>query len=189
LKEFLIFIIARLLQQRKYAHPLKMAGDKEWTLLVYKHRSILFIDGTRTSAEWLNNFKKNGWEKSAKEIKAAYEKKWILGPPDYIVGFSRGGPIALYLGSIWEVPKVICISSPKASKNQLLLNGIPLFIELENDLVSWIPPFFTKPSPYLMLKVPGWRHGIVKMLDIPDWKIKLIENALAWDIPDDASIE
>jgi hypothetical protein len=179
-REFLIFCAIKLAQKRVYEAQDLLYQKGEWALFEYKGYKVLIIDGTRSCKEWASNFRKGGWVEATEKLEADYIEECGTDFPDYIVGYSRGAVLGLMLAEKWR-KKCLCFSSPKVSWSQLKLAQIPLFLELERDIVAWIPPLYVRPTPLILLKVRGWKHSVIKIEEIPDWKLKLLEKS--WGFP------
>lgn len=183
IRNLLLWATDKLSRRRRYLpQDLVLAKGEEWALFKYQNSRVLIIDGTRSLREWLNNLSANGWRQSSKQIANAIALEWDLMPPDIIVGFSRGGVLALMLAELWGVKKVICISTPKSAAKQLFLTAVPLYVEHEFDIVTQIPPTFVTPSPNVCLLLPGIGHGLVDIDKIPSYKTDLLDELLEWEI-------
>jgi hypothetical protein len=180
MRQFLIFASQHLIEGREISPKRVLAKKDEWMLTSFMGRKILIITGTRGVWEWASNIFQGGWERSAKEIKSEYEQYHPFGKPDYIIGYSRGGVLGLYLAEAWDC-RCVAFSCPRVSAKNLDLRYVPLFIEASHDIIAMIPPWYLKPIPHVVLQVPGWKHSVAKVEKIPIHQIEQVASMLRWD--------
>jgi len=180
-RNFLVFCSEVLIEPGwKHSDIVCLEGE-EWFLIRYYDQRVMVIRGTKGLREWGSNFRQGGWQARANNIREDYESQWPWGPPDFIVGHSRGGVLGLYLGSYWKT-KVVAFSCPRVSKQVLDMAHVPLLIEATMDLVAFVPPWFIKPVPHVLIQIPGCRHSVARMEKIPDAYLEKVAALLHWNV-------
>ena len=116
---------------------------------------ILVFYGTRSLSEWYENWQfkivnRDGfpakWFDKAVETYLTLTKLSIT--PKYVIGYSRGGAIALIYSFYFRIAAV-AISPPKVSSRVRYWAIKPVIIGSLNDPIRFVPLFYFLPGSYI----------------------------------------
>lgn len=183
MKSFLIYCAELLSRPRGVHDSMILVSKDEWILSRYKGLYVMSIHGSFGFKEWKSNFFKNGWEECANEVIEEYNQLYPYWKPDYVIGYSRGGALALLIAEKWQC-RCVTFSSPKIAAKELdfLLTYPPIMISPKYDIVARIPPWRRHPKLRISVQVPGWRHRIINILEIGLKRIQKIQDLLNWPV-------